>query len=135
MVGMVSVRYRTDLPLGAGQSGTLHVVSDERSEVVATWVRPQSLRPFVETISRWVGYGFDDTDWLALADGVEKSDADARQWFMYPIDGVPRLDVEVALNVGHVPVSVRVLAEAGLSDVLRVQIEAAAAIFNSYDLA
>ncbi|MEX0846284.1 MAG: hypothetical protein WD023_00760 [Ilumatobacteraceae bacterium] len=110
-------------------------MSDERSEVVATWVRPQSLRPFVETISRWVGYGFDDTDWLALADGVEKSDADARQWFMYPIDGVPRLDVEVALNVGHVPVSVRVLAEAGLSDVLRVQIEAAAAIFNSYDLA
>ena len=109
-------------------------MNDERSEVVATWVPPQNLRPFIETLSRWVGYAFDDTDWLAMADGVEKTDTDARQWYTYRVDGVPRLDVAVALNVGDVPVSIRVLAEAGLPDVLRVQIEAAAEIFNAYDL-
>jgi hypothetical protein len=110
-------------------------MNDERSEVVSTWVPPQNLRPFIETISRWVGYAFDDTDWLAIADGVDKTDADAHQWYTYPIDGVPRLDIAVALDLADVPVSVRVLAEAGLADVLRVQIETAAEIFNSYGLA
>lgn len=110
-------------------------MEDEQSEVVATWVPPQNLRPFIETISRWVTYSFDDTDWLAIADATERTDADARQWYTYPIDGVPRLYIAVALNPGDVPVSVRVLASAGLPEVLRVRIKAAAEIFNSYVLA
>ena len=105
-----------------------------RSQVAATWVPPQNLRPFLETISRWVGYTFDDTDWAAIADGVEGTDADARQWYTYPICGVPRLDVAVANNVGHDPVSIRVLAAADVPDLVRVQIAATAEIFNSYDI-
>ena len=119
---------------GCPTPGQTARMNDARFEVVATWVRRQNLRPFVETLSRWVGYTFDDTDWLAIADGVDGTDADAQQWYTYLLDGVPRLDVSVALNVGDVPLSVRVLAEAGLPDVLRVQIEAAAEIFNAYDL-
>ena len=101
-------------------------------EVVATWVWPENLRPFAETISRWTDYQFDDADWTDLSNGLVDTDPDAGTWSSYPIDGYPPIEIVAAKNVGDDPISVRVLAVDDIADDLRVRILTAAEIFNSY---
>lgn len=97
-----------------------------------TWVWPGNLRPFIETVSRWIGYDFDDSDWSALEYGLVSTDNDAGRWFTYPLVGDPILEMSVAQNDGGEPVSVRVDAPAGVQDDLHSRIRAAADIFNTF---
>src|SRR4051812_15359275 len=85
-------------PILTGQSGAM---SDARSEcVVDTWIWPTNVRPLAETISRWIGYFFDESDWSALKHGLSATDRDNENWFTYPLGGDPPLDITVAQNVG-----------------------------------
>jgi hypothetical protein len=101
-------------------------------EVVATWIWPENLRPFAETISRWTDYQFEDADWHGLSNGLDGTNSDAGTWSSYLIAGNPPIEILTAKNVGDDPISVRVLAVNDVADDLRTRIGAAAELFNSY---
>lgn len=103
-------------------------------DLVSTWVWPESLRPFIETVSRWIDYGFDDHDWTAIRSGLDETNADLDQWYKYPLVGQPELVVEVATTPGDAPVSIRFRATGSVEPALRTRLEAAAEVFNSYKL-
>lgn len=80
------------------------------AESLGGWVVADDLRPFLELLSRYAEYAFDDTDWHTVARGLEDTADDgpgAR--YAHPLAGArARLDVEVAVAVGADVVSVRV---------------------------
>jgi hypothetical protein len=61
--------------------------------MVSGSVYHENLRPFLEVISRLVGYEFDDLDWIAIEFGIDEAERSGPQlefnWFEYPIGGVP----------------------------------------------
>jgi hypothetical protein len=100
-----------------------------------TWVWPDNVEVVLETLSRWIGYAFDDADWTAVEHGLLGSDADADRWCEYPLSGEVRLDVRLARNVGADPVSIQVSSTDAIGDDLRVRIETALELGNCYRLA
>ncbi|MEU5316320.1 hypothetical protein AB0G67_06285 [Streptomyces sp. NPDC021056] len=51
-------------------------------------VRSENLRTFLELLSGYVHYDFDDTDWDTIALGIEETDAeDTAAWYDYPLHG------------------------------------------------
>lgn len=80
------------------------------AESLDGWVMADNLRPFLELLSRYAEYAFDDTDWDTVALGLEHTaDDDPGAWYAYPLAGArARLDVDVAVAVGADAVSVRV---------------------------
>ncbi|MFZ4152228.1 hypothetical protein [Streptomyces pseudogriseolus] len=72
------------------------------SKQIAGWIMDRNLRTFLELLSRYVGYAFDDTDWDTVD---EKSDG----WYSYPLAGTTAtLDVGLARSVGSEVMSVNV---------------------------
>lgn len=61
------------------------------------WIWTANLRPFVQVLSRDVGYQFDASDWIAIEFGLGGTDSEAGPWFDYPIGG---LTLSVALEPG-----------------------------------
>ncbi|MCT9082048.1 hypothetical protein [Streptomyces fulvoviolaceus] len=52
-------------------------------------VRSRNLRTFLELLSGYLGYEFDDTDWDTIALGIEPTDdeEDVAAWYTYPLEG------------------------------------------------
>ncbi|WP_405644058.1 hypothetical protein [Streptomyces sp. NBC_00019] len=52
-------------------------------------IRSENLRTFLELLSEYVHYDFDDTDWDTIALGIEETDAedDPAAWYAYPLHG------------------------------------------------
>ncbi|MFF4268702.1 hypothetical protein [Streptomyces sp. NPDC001536] len=51
-------------------------------------IRSENLRTFLELLSRYVHYDFDDTDWDTIALGIEETaDDDPAAWYAYPLHG------------------------------------------------
>ncbi|MER6180884.1 hypothetical protein [Streptomyces sp. NPDC001652] len=51
-------------------------------------LRSENLRTFLELLSGYVHYDFDDTDWETVALGIEETDdEDTAAWYDYPLDG------------------------------------------------
>ncbi|MFD5581156.1 hypothetical protein ACPCIX_28500 [Streptomyces pseudogriseolus] len=80
------------------------------SEQIAGWIMERNLRAFLELLSRYVGYAFDDTDWDTVEDGVRDTDDEkADGWYSYPLAGThATLDVSLARSVGSEVMSVSV---------------------------
>ncbi|MEV0172770.1 hypothetical protein AB0I00_16835 [Streptomyces sp. NPDC050803] len=80
------------------------------SKQIAGWIMDRNLRAFLELLSRYAGYAFDDTDWDTIETGVwntddEKSDG----WYSYPLAGTSAtLEVGLARSVGSEVMSVSV---------------------------
>lgn len=68
------------------------------------------LRPFLELLSRYTGYAFDDTDWDAVESGVRDTDDEyPDHWYAYPLAGkAGTLEIRVAHAVGSDVTSVSV---------------------------
>ncbi|OEJ94054.1 hypothetical protein [Streptomyces thermolilacinus] len=68
------------------------------------------LRPFLELLSRYTGYAFDDTDWDAVESGVRDTDDEyPDRWYAYPLAGkAGTLEIRVAHAVGSDVTSVSV---------------------------
>lgn len=49
------------------------------------WIWTDNLRPLLVELSLLVGYGFDDSDWIAVENGVGGTDSEAGPWFEYPV--------------------------------------------------
>ena len=80
------------------------------SKQIAGWLMDRNLRAFLELLSHYVDYAFDDTDWDTIETGVwdtddEKSDG----WYSYPLAGTSAtLEVGLARSVGSEVMSVSV---------------------------
>jgi len=60
-------------------------------------------------LSMFIGYEFDDSDWLAIEMALPQTDTDAADGFYeYPLVGGSQLVVRLARNVGADPVNVTV---------------------------
>ncbi|MFW6694557.1 hypothetical protein [Streptomyces sp. MAR4 CNX-425] len=56
------------------------------AEPVSGWIWRSNLRGFLELLSGYVGYPFDETDWETVELGVQDSDdEDADRWYAYPL--------------------------------------------------
>jgi hypothetical protein len=64
---------------------------------------------------------WDDLDQDALDGAIGRTDADAGEWFEYPVGGKPQLLIAFANNVGSDVVDVRVSGE--FDDVLAARID------------
>ncbi|KOG75508.1 MULTISPECIES: hypothetical protein [Streptomyces] len=78
------------------------------TEAIRGWILTYRARPFLELLSRYAGYDFDDTDWAAVEAGVKATDAaDADGWYSYPLVGRgDTLEVRLANAVGGDELSV-----------------------------
>lgn len=83
------------------------------SEVrVSGWVRSVNVQHLFRWLSLYVGYGFDETDWQAIAAARPDTDNDTEQgWYEYPVAGSPPLVVAVAQSIGADPVMVSVTGD------------------------
>jgi hypothetical protein len=89
---------------------------------VGGWVWPSNVEPLLRWVSLYVGYSFDLTDWQAVEAALPATDADAADgWYDYPLAGTPPVQVNLAQNVGALPVMVRVVGE--MDPVLEARID------------
>lgn len=86
---------------------------------VGGWVFEDNVRNFMEHLSAYVGYSFDDSDWLAVATGL--ADTDEGRSYDYPIAGTPPLTVFVARDSSGAHVDVKV--DGHVDSVLAARIE------------
>lgn len=76
-------------------------------ETVSGWVFARHVRPFLELLSHYVGYAFDETDWETVALGIaDTDDDDSSRWYDYPLGEA--VTVWLAEAPGSDVVSVRV---------------------------
>jgi hypothetical protein len=89
---------------------------------VTGWVFEGNLVRFLELVSGYTGYEYDDLDEIALLGAVERTDDElVESWFSYPLQGAPPLTIYLARAVGGSVVSVRV--EGDIDPVLTARIE------------
>ncbi|MFF4901843.1 hypothetical protein [Streptomyces sp. NPDC001068] len=80
------------------------------SDPIAGWIWSRNLRAFLELLSRYVGYDFDETDWQAIEAGVQETDDEVSgSWYRYAVVGTnATVQVALARAVGGEEVSVSV---------------------------
>lgn len=61
------------------------------------WIWPCNLRPRFTELAMLENYQFDDSDWLAIGQGVIGTDSEAGRWFSYPVGS---LTIWLALEPG-----------------------------------
>lgn len=96
---------------------------------LADWVFEENLRPWLEVVSKVVGYDFDDLDWQAVATGIKDSDAEQSRWYEHPLGEGPS-HVKVAREVGAAVVAVNVVVPEDTGD----RVKLATAIAQTYRL-
>ena len=98
------------------------------------WVYSNNVRPLLEAFSFWAGYSFDDSDWLAVDDGLSSTNVEAAKWFRYPLIGSElSLEVGLAADPGADPVFVGVWSAVELSVIQKTQIETTQTVFHNLD--
>ncbi|MFZ4191895.1 hypothetical protein [Streptomyces fungicidicus] len=80
------------------------------SKQIAGWIMDRNLRAFLELLSRYIDYAFDDTDWDTIETGVRDTDDEKSDgWYSYPLAGTSAtLEVGLARSVGSEVMSVSV---------------------------
>ena len=80
------------------------------SKQIAGWIMDRNLRAFLELLSRYVDYAFDDADWDTIETGVRDTDDEKSDgWYSYPLVGTgATLEVSLARSVGSEVTSVSV---------------------------
>jgi hypothetical protein len=77
--------------------------------LIEGWVFEGNVGQFMEHVSRYIGYGYDEFDEVALTGALDGTDDESTDgWFSYPLAGTPALMVHLAQAVGGSVVSVRV---------------------------
>ncbi|MEU0657067.1 hypothetical protein ACWEV9_10760 [Streptomyces albogriseolus] len=80
------------------------------SKQIDGWITDRNLRAFLELLSRYIDYAFDDTDWDTIESGVRNTDDEKSDgWYSYPLAGTSAtLEVGLARSVGNEVMSVSV---------------------------
>jgi hypothetical protein len=69
------------------------------TELAGSWIWHFNLRRFLELVSFYAGYSFDDSDWLAVEAGLQELNGE-NETFVYPIMGRPELRVSLSTDPG-----------------------------------
>ncbi|MFD6548483.1 hypothetical protein [Streptomyces sp. NPDC058398] len=79
-------------------------------ESIDGWIWGRNLRAFLEVLSHFAGYEFDDTDWRTVEAAVQDTDDENPElWYVYPLVGADAtLEVSLARAVGGEEMSIRV---------------------------
>lgn len=86
------------------------------------WVSEDNVIPFMQHVSRYIGYRYDDFDETALTGALAQTDDESADgWFDYPLEGRPPVVVSLARAVGGTVVSIRVYGT--IDPVLAARIE------------
>lgn len=76
--------------------------------LIEGWVFEGNVVQFLEHVSRYTGYEYDELDEVALTGALDGTDDESSDgWFSYPLAGTPALVVHLAQAVGGSVVSVR----------------------------
>ena len=94
------------------------------------WIIANNLKPFCETVATFGGYGFDDSDWDAIATGVKRTDYEQGNWFEYEMQGDSPVTLKIARDPGTSVLFVAVEADAAIQARMTVAIE----IMQTYHL-
>ncbi|KRD23471.1 MULTISPECIES: hypothetical protein [unclassified Streptomyces] len=80
------------------------------TESIDGWIWGRNLRAFLEVLSLFAGYEFDDTDWRTIQAAVQDTDDEnSNLWYAYPLVGVnATLEVSLARAVGGEEMAIRV---------------------------
>jgi len=78
------------------------------------WILEDNLKPFVETLSGFVGYRFDDRDWDAIRFNLKDTDVEAERWYDYELAGERTAKLRLARDPGSIVLFVRVQADEDL---------------------
>ncbi|MDO0913187.1 hypothetical protein QQM39_20720 [Streptomyces sp. DT2A-34] len=97
------------------------------------WIVDVNLRPLCESVARFAGYEFDDSDWQAIETALPGTDVERSDWYDYPLLGRVPLTLFVAADPGSGVVFVRFAGE--VDDRTKAQIEAALYIFVMWEVA
>jgi hypothetical protein len=90
--------------------------------LIEGWVFEDNVVRFLEHVSSYIGYAYDDLDEAALTGALEDTDDESKdRWFSYPLAGTPPLVVHLAQAVGGSVVSVRV--EGDIDPILAARFE------------
>lgn len=81
-----------------------------------SWIIEDNLKPFVETLSGFVGYRFDDWDWDAIYYGVRDTNKEVDRWYEYELIGDRKMKLCLARADGSFPIFVRVEADKDLEE-------------------
>nr|BFE56416.1 hypothetical protein GCM10020063_009420 [Dactylosporangium thailandense] len=77
---------------------------------------------FLELVSAYIGYSYDDLDEVALTGALERTDDESvESWFSYPLSGVPPLSAYLARAVGGSVVSIWVDGDINLILAARIE--------------
>jgi hypothetical protein len=90
--------------------------------LIEDWVFEDNVVRFLEQVSSYIGYGYDDLDEAALTGALDDTDDETTdRWFSYPLAGTPPLVVHLARADGGSVVSVRM--EGHIDPILAARLE------------
>ncbi len=94
------------------------------------WINKDNLKPFIETLSGFVGYRLDDWDWDAIFYGVRDTNDEEDRWYEYELIGDRKFKVRLARDAESDLIFVLVEADKDLEEKAAI----AAEIMQSYYL-
>lgn len=90
---------------------------------VMGWIREESLERALLAMSSYLGYAFDGSDWSAVAQSIDSTDADEpRGWYSYPLQGDVPVEVQMARALGDGIVQVKILGDLDEITVARLEV-------------
>ncbi len=101
------------------------------SVVHRAWIWEENVHTMFETLSRWLDYAFDSSDWIAVTEGIKTTDVENDEWYSYPLIGSSRADVDVARDVGASPVHVRIALATDTTPQLHVKVDTLLELLNA----
>jgi hypothetical protein len=78
------------------------------------WIIDQNLKPFLETLSGFVQYDLNDSDWDAVSFGIRETDSERDVWFDYRLIGNTTIKLRLAHDVGTSVIFVNVQTGANI---------------------
>ena len=82
-------------------------VGKDRDWVGDTWIESENGSPLFDILRGWTGYAFDESDRLAVTEGIYRTDGEANRCYEYELVGDPRLLLSLARTPGDDPVALR----------------------------
>jgi hypothetical protein len=95
---------------------------------IADWIYKDNLKPLLETLSCFVDYSFDESDWVAVSTGIINTNYEEDKWYKYQLIGKQAVEVTMAVDPGSSVIFVQLQGELDVKE----KAEVAIAIFQQY---
>ena len=106
-------------------------MNSEPTVPASGWIFEENLRPFLEVLSRFVGYSLDEDDWTAISHGVKDTFAEKGLWYDYSFLGACTAYLKVAHDE---PGTGAIVLQVNVPQALRPKVEATIEIMQHFHL-